>query len=46
MPTAIEIVITNVNSHKIDDESIGEGREWLETFRAAAETVEGVSRAC
>lgn len=46
MPTAIEVVITNVGSRTIDDDSTADGREWLEAFRAAAETVEGVSRAC
>jgi hypothetical protein len=45
-PPGIEIVITDVGNHTINDESTEDGKLWLEAFRAGAETIKGVRRAC
>jgi hypothetical protein len=46
MPAALEVVITNVGKHTIDDESTEDGKVWLEGFRKASETIPGVVRSC
>ena len=43
---AIEIVVTRIGKHAIDDESTEDGKTWLEAFRAGAEQIPGAIRAC
>jgi hypothetical protein len=43
---AIEIVISRIGEHTIDDESTEDGKRWLEAFRMGAEQIPGVVRAC
>jgi hypothetical protein len=45
-PPAMEIVITDIGNHTVNDESTEDGKVWLEAFRAAAEGVPGIRRAC
>ena len=42
----MEVVFTHVGDHTIDDESTKDGQEWLEAFKAGAETIPGVRKAC
>jgi hypothetical protein len=41
----MEIVITDIGDHTIDDASTQDGKDWLEAFRAGAEQIPGVVRA-
>ena len=41
----MEIVVTDIGSHSIDDTSTKDGKEWLEAFRVGAEKISGVVRA-
>ena len=43
---AIEVVITNVGDSTFDDESTEDGKIWLEAFKAAAQNIPGLIRAC
>jgi hypothetical protein len=41
----MEVVVTDIGTHTIDDTSTEDGREWLEAFRVGAERIPGVVRA-
>jgi hypothetical protein len=41
----MEIVVTDIGDHTIDDVSTQDGKDWLEAFRLGAETIPGVVRA-
>lgn len=40
----MEIVITDIGDHTIDDVSTQDGKDWLEAFRAGAESIPGAVR--
>ena len=42
---ALEVVFTHVGDRTIDDESTQDGKEWLEAFKAGAESIPAVVRA-
>ncbi|KAL7893071.1 hypothetical protein HDV63DRAFT_392966 [Trichoderma sp. SZMC 28014] len=41
----LEIVVTEIGDHTIDDVSTQDGKDWLEAFRLGAETIPGAVRA-
>ncbi|KAL7914008.1 hypothetical protein GGI35DRAFT_490363 [Trichoderma velutinum] len=42
----IEIVVTDIGDHTIDDVSTQDGKDWLEAFRSGATTIPGCVKAC
>jgi hypothetical protein len=43
---AIGIVVTQVGSATIDDETSQDGKTWMEAFRIGADEIPGCVRAC
>lgn len=41
----MEIVVTEIGDHTIDDVATQDGKDWLEAFRLGAETIPGAVRA-
>jgi hypothetical protein len=42
---ALEVVVTKIGSHTIDDENTTDGKFWLSAFRTAAQSIPGCIRA-